>query len=398
MLAKARAGDRTAFEQVYRRFERPVFAMALRICGDREEAFEVLQETMLKVYDRIGGFRGESPFWAWLRRIALNEALMALRRGRRLAEELPMEDGFEAVDEFAPPPPAAADAALLQRALEALPATTRSVLWLAGVTPGSGAAEAGLRSGDRMVSVDGIEILGNSGQLRVGNARKLLAGLEADKPVRIGYLRDGRRATVDVTPGRDRRVAVIRAPDGGFGIVGDDVFEFELPGISPEVQAEVRRAIDGGKTRLASALRWRGLHLATVDPQLGRYFGADRGVLVLSPGGMDGLQAGAVIQQVDGKAVATPREVMDVLRGKREGERVSVDYLRDRKRAQARVAIPGPMAWPPAPPAPPPRPAGPPKPPVPAAARPPVPPTPAPAPGITRNLAFLAVPGSPAGP
>gem|GEM_PF-3185455 len=182
VLAKARAGDRTAFEQVYRRFERPVFAMALRICGDREEAFEVLQETMLKVYDRIGGFRGESPFWAWLRRIALNEALMALRRGRRLAEELPMEDGFEAVDEFAPPPPAAADAALLQRALE------------------------------------------------------------------------------------------------------------------------------------------------------------------------------------------------------------------------ARVAIPGPMAWPPAPPAPPPRPAGPPKPPVPAAARPPVPPTPAPAPGITRNLAFLAVPGSPAGP
>src|SRR5690554_2407559 len=130
VLAKARAGDRTAFEQVYRRFERPVFAMALRICGDREEAFEVLQETMLKVYDRIGGFRGEGPFWAWLRRIALNEALMALRRGRRLAEELPMEDGFEAVDEFAPPPPAAADAALLQRALEALPATTRSVLWL----------------------------------------------------------------------------------------------------------------------------------------------------------------------------------------------------------------------------------------------------------------------------
>ncbi|TWG94400.1 RNA polymerase sigma-70 factor (ECF subfamily) [Luteimonas sp. J16] len=130
LLARARAGDRVAFEQVYRWFERPVFSLALRICGDREEAAEVLQETMLKVFDRIGGFRGDSPFWAWLRQIAVNEALMKLRRARRLADELPMEDGFDAADELAPPPPAAADAALLQRALAALPATTRSVLWL----------------------------------------------------------------------------------------------------------------------------------------------------------------------------------------------------------------------------------------------------------------------------
>src|SRR5690606_16305503 len=130
LLARARSGDRAAFEQLYRWFERPVFSLALRICGDREEAAEVLQETMLKVFDRIGGFRGDSPFWAWLRQIAVNEALMKLRRARRLADELPMEDGFDAADELAPPPPAAADAALLQRALAALPATTRSVLWL----------------------------------------------------------------------------------------------------------------------------------------------------------------------------------------------------------------------------------------------------------------------------
>lgn len=135
LLARARRGDRAAFEQVYRWFERPVFALAMRICGDRDEASEVLQETMVKVIDRIGDYRGHngigqgSPFWGWLRQIAVNEALMRLRRGRRHQDELSFDD-HEPADDIAPPPPAAADAALLQRALSALPANTRSVLWL----------------------------------------------------------------------------------------------------------------------------------------------------------------------------------------------------------------------------------------------------------------------------
>ncbi len=130
LLARARAGERTAFEQVYRRFERPVYTLALRLCGDRDAARDVLQETMLKVIARIRDFRGDgSPFWGWLRQIAVNEALMHLRRGRRHAEEL-LDDGHEPADEQAAPPPAAADAALLQRALARLPASTRGVLWL----------------------------------------------------------------------------------------------------------------------------------------------------------------------------------------------------------------------------------------------------------------------------
>ncbi len=136
LLARARAGDRAAFEQLYRRFERPVFTLALRMCGCRSTADEVLQETMLKLWSATSGsgasgFRGDggSPFWGWLRQVAVNEALQRLRRERRLAAEL---DGVEAdeVAEDHAPPPAAADAALLQRALGELPAVTRSVLWL----------------------------------------------------------------------------------------------------------------------------------------------------------------------------------------------------------------------------------------------------------------------------
>ncbi|QNP39834.1 RNA polymerase sigma factor [Lysobacter solisilvae (ex Woo and Kim 2020)] len=129
LLARARAGEQAAFEQLYRWFERPVFTLALRMCGDREEAAEVLQDTMLKVLNRVAEFRGGgSPFWAWLRQIAVNEALMRLR-SRRTHGEVAIEDEH-ALEDHAPPPPAAADAAQLQRALAQLPAMTRSVLWL----------------------------------------------------------------------------------------------------------------------------------------------------------------------------------------------------------------------------------------------------------------------------
>lgn len=132
VLARARAGERAAFEQLYRWFERPVFNLAMRIGGDREEAAEVLQETMLKVLGKIGDFRGRqgSPFWGWLRQIAVNEALMRLRSQRRFANDLVLEDDGAHVADPGPLPAATADAAVLTRALNQLPSATRSVLWL----------------------------------------------------------------------------------------------------------------------------------------------------------------------------------------------------------------------------------------------------------------------------
>jgi RNA polymerase sigma-70 factor (ECF subfamily) len=129
LLARARRGEASAFEQVYRRFERPVFTLALRLMGDREQAQDVLQDTMLKLFERIGEFRGESPFWGWLRQIAVNEALMRLRKRSRqpLTDEV---DEAELESHETLLPAAAADAALLARVLHGMPDATRSVLWL----------------------------------------------------------------------------------------------------------------------------------------------------------------------------------------------------------------------------------------------------------------------------
>ena len=129
LLARARRGEPAAFEQVYRLFERPVFTLALRLTGEREAAQDVLQDTMFKLFDRLGEFRAESPFWGWLRQIAVNEALMHLRkRGRLPLTEEAVDTELEGHDVMLPP--AAADAGLLARAMGRLPDATRSVIWL----------------------------------------------------------------------------------------------------------------------------------------------------------------------------------------------------------------------------------------------------------------------------
>ena len=129
LLDRARRGEAAAFEQLYRSFERPVFTLALRLTGRRDEAQDVLQDTMMKLLDRIAEFRGDSPFWGWLRQIAVNEALMLLRRrGRFVVEGEFDEAALSDAEQLLPP--RAADAAILARALAAMPGATRSVLWL----------------------------------------------------------------------------------------------------------------------------------------------------------------------------------------------------------------------------------------------------------------------------
>jgi hypothetical protein len=116
---------------------------------------------------------------------------------------------------------------------------------------------------------------------------------------------------------------------------------------APEVRSEIMRIDSDCKgsdcklPALVEALRWSGVNLATVDAGLGRYFGTDRGVLVLGTGkDLDGLQAGDVIRAIGGKSVNTPREAMDALRAQPADGKVAVDYLRDRKEASVQVAVP----------------------------------------------------------
>ncbi len=82
LVEAAKAGDISAFEELVKRYDRNVFRIAQHITQNREDAEDVVQEAFLKAYGNLGQFQGQSKFYTWLVRIAVNEALMKLRRRR----------------------------------------------------------------------------------------------------------------------------------------------------------------------------------------------------------------------------------------------------------------------------------------------------------------------------
>jgi RNA polymerase sigma-70 factor (ECF subfamily) len=82
LVEAARSGNIGAFESLVRRYDRNVFRIAQHITQNREDAEDVVQDAFLKAYQNLGQFQGQSKFYTWLVRIAVNEALMRLRRRR----------------------------------------------------------------------------------------------------------------------------------------------------------------------------------------------------------------------------------------------------------------------------------------------------------------------------
>jgi RNA polymerase sigma-70 factor (ECF subfamily) len=82
LVNAARGGDVASFEQLVRKYDRNVFRIAQHITQNREDAEDVVQDAFLKAFTNLGQFQGQSKFYTWLVRIAVNEALMRLRRRR----------------------------------------------------------------------------------------------------------------------------------------------------------------------------------------------------------------------------------------------------------------------------------------------------------------------------
>ena len=93
LVRRAQSGEEAAFEALYRAHAGRVFALCLRLSGDRTRAAELVQDVFVHCWERLRTFRGESAFGSWLYRLAVNLVWMANRGDhRREARVLPVED------------------------------------------------------------------------------------------------------------------------------------------------------------------------------------------------------------------------------------------------------------------------------------------------------------------
>lgn len=259
---------------------------------------------------------------------------------------------------------------------------------ITAVTPGSPAEAAGLVSNDRVLSVNGAKIAksDDAGAL----ARKAIGELKDGQKLALGVERGGKPRSVEVTARKLEPQAFTFSSDGLRPL--EKLAELRgMDGIAPELERNIELIVENAQSmasesgRMAQVQmirRLSDLELASINAGLGKYFGAEKGVLVLDQNNSyPGIQTGDVLIEIDGKPIEQARDAWRAMNSFEEGEKFEVVLLRERARRSVAVTAPKQdlMKWmlpaPPAPPAPPPPPKAPAPPNAPPPPAPPAPPS-----------------------
>jgi len=201
------------------------------------------------------------------------------------------------------------------------------------VTPGSAAADAGLRSGDMLTAVNGESLSADSADAANRRLLEFMEGVEEGDVLDVEYLRDGKVGKVEVEP---RPADVHTFAFGGF----PRKFDFTMPAVpaAPGVHVAPGDAWD---------FRWFGnawgdMELVELNEGLGKYFGTDQGVLVVSAPESDALQLedGDVIQKIDGREPSSVRHAIRILSSYQPGESLTLEIMRDKRHRTLQVEMP----------------------------------------------------------
>jgi S1-C subfamily serine protease len=209
------------------------------------------------------------------------------------------------------------------------------------VTPNGPAAKAGIQSGDIITKVDGKSVLAG-GRAEAGGDKESLPGLrlielaatlEPNDTVSVELRRGKDRKTVSVITADEPTIAFQGRPDGrtfAFRYFRpDDPDRMD----APFDEADLDRRF-GGSSAFFYGSPLADLELAPLNSDLGKYFGATEGVLVISvPKDSElGLKGGDVVLSVDGRKPASPSHLLRILRSYENGESFKLDVLRNKKR------------------------------------------------------------------
>lgn len=202
------------------------------------------------------------------------------------------------------------------------------------VTPGSAADDAGMRAGDVITAVNGESLTADA--LFEANMRLLefMKGVEEGDQLDLEYLRDGKVGTVQVEP----RVVPQDAYAYAWSSKSHNAAMPEMPEIhvSPEAVERFRFSFGGWRGG------WGDMEVVELTEGLGRYFGADSGLLVISAPASNAfkLQEGDVIQKIDGREPKSVNHCMRILGSYQPGEKLVLNILRDKKAQIIEIEVP----------------------------------------------------------
>ena len=193
-----------------------------------------------------------------------------------------------------------------------------------GVSPGGPAAEAGIRTGDVIVSINGTEVKGEDAARQVV---KILRDVKPDTKVKVRVLRDGKTQDFNVTA---------RPGPGFMAFGGGPRFPEQFPPLPSMNHAFIMQGT------------LSNLELATLTPQLGKYFGTDKGVLVVRapPDGAMKLEDGDVILAIDGREPVSGSHATRILASYQPGEKISLKIVRQHKTLELQTTVPDQMPGP----------------------------------------------------
>jgi C-terminal processing protease CtpA/Prc len=207
------------------------------------------------------------------------------------------------------------------------------------VTPGSPAEEAGLETGDIILSIDG-KALAEKGEDPAVRLGALTRDLTDGQKVSVTFRRGGATRTVTVTARRDEEHLALPGLDRDLD-VDLDVRGLEDLG-EPLVLPEVGLLPPDLNAPGLPFHRWHGLEMVTLGAELGEYFGVKEGILVVSvpSDGSLPLKPGDVIVTIGGRAPASPSQAMRIIASYDPGQDVPLQVVRKRKKLSLTLKVP----------------------------------------------------------